>query len=70
MYNTCAKAMATEKASRFRTMQRAEKNIGERQPDMPLACHRLRPEAIDEELLDAESGFEMLKHAPVKRHHP
>jgi len=70
VYKACAESMTAENASRFRTMQRAEKNIGDRQRDMRLTNHRLRQEASDEELFDVEAGFEALKHDPTKTHHP
>ena len=61
LYQACAESLASENASRLAAMQRAEKNIKEIPEDLNRIFHRIRQEAIDEELFDVVSGFEALR---------
>jgi F-type H+-transporting ATPase subunit gamma len=61
LYQACAESLASENASRLAAMQRAEKNIKEILEDLNRIFHRIRQEAIDEELFDVVSGFEALR---------
>ncbi|MCB0585254.1 MAG: F0F1 ATP synthase subunit gamma [Phaeodactylibacter sp.] len=61
LFKACAESLASENASRLAAMQRAEKNIQERSNNLSLAFHRLRQEAIDEELFDLIAGAEALE---------
>lgn len=61
LFKAGAESLASENASRLVAMQRAEKNIDELLQDMNRSFHRLRQNAIDEELFDVISGFEALK---------
>jgi F-type H+-transporting ATPase subunit gamma len=63
MFQACAESLASENASRLAAMQRAEKNIGEMLEDLKSRFHRMRQEAIDEELFDVVSGYEVLARA-------
>jgi F-type H+-transporting ATPase subunit gamma len=60
LFRACTESLASENASRLAAMQRAEKNIGELLEDLHRTYHRLRQNAIDEELFDVISGFEAL----------
>jgi F-type H+-transporting ATPase subunit gamma len=60
IFRTCAESLASENASRLAAMQRAEKNIEDILEDLNRKFHRLRQEAIDEELFDVISGYEAL----------
>jgi F-type H+-transporting ATPase subunit gamma len=60
IFRTCAESLASENASRLAAMQRAEKNIEDILEDLNSKFHRLRQEAIDEELFDVISGYEAL----------
>ena len=60
LFQACAESLASENASRLAAMQRAEKNIGEILEDLNRSFHRIRQEAIDEELFDVVSGYEAL----------
>ena len=60
LFQACAESLASENASRLASMQRAEKNIDSMLEDLNRKFHRLRQEAIDEELFDVISGFEAL----------
>jgi F-type H+-transporting ATPase subunit gamma len=60
LFRACAESLASENASRLTAMQRAEKNIAELREELNLNFHRLRQNAIDEELFDVISGFEAL----------
>ncbi len=60
LFRACAESLASENASRLAAMQRAEKNIAELLEDLTRSFHRLRQNAIDEELFDVISGFEAL----------
>jgi len=58
LFQACAASLASETASRLAAMQRAEKNIEGMLDDLNRTYHRLRQEAIDEELFDVISGFD------------
>jgi len=60
LFQACAESLASENASRLAAMQRAEKNIGNLLEDLNRTYHRIRQEAIDEELFDVVSGYEAL----------
>jgi F-type H+-transporting ATPase subunit gamma len=60
LFQACAESLASENASRLAAMQRAEKNIGDILEGLNRAYHRIRQEAIDEELFDVVSGYEAL----------
>jgi F-type H+-transporting ATPase subunit gamma len=60
LFRACAQSLTSENASRLAAMQRAEKNIAELVEDLNLSYHRLRQNAIDEELFDVIAGFEAL----------
>lgn len=60
LFRACVESLASENASRLAAMQRAEKNIAELLEDLHRTYHRLRQNAIDEELFDVISGFEAL----------
>jgi F-type H+-transporting ATPase subunit gamma len=60
LFQTCAESLASENASRLASMQRAEKNIDSMLEDLNRKFHRLRQEAIDEELFDVIAGFKAL----------
>ena len=63
LFQACAESLNSENASRLAAMQRAQKNIKQILEDLNLEFHRVRQEAIDEELFDVVSGFEALtKH--------
>jgi len=58
LYRALAEALASEHATRLAAMQRAERNIEERQADLTSAYRRKRQETITRELLDVVAGFE------------
>lgn len=58
LYRACAESLMCENRIRLSSMQRAEKNIQERLEHLTQQFHRLRQNAIDEELFDLISGFE------------
>ncbi len=60
LFRACVHSLASENASRLAAMQRAEKNIDELLEELKTTFHRLRQNAIDEELFDVTSGFEAL----------
>lgn len=60
IFRACAESLASENASRLAAMQRAEKNIGELLESLTQSFHRIRQDAIDEELFDLIGGFEAL----------
>jgi F-type H+-transporting ATPase subunit gamma len=60
LFQACAESLNSENASRLAAMQRAEKNIHTILEDLNRKFHRVRQEAIDEELFDVVSGFEAL----------
>ena len=60
LFKACAESLASENACRLAAMQRAERNIGNLLEELHSAFHRQRQSAIDEELFDVVSGFEVL----------
>jgi len=60
LFRACAESLASENASRLAAMQRADKNINELLETLNRTFHRMRQNAIDEELFDVVSGFEAL----------
>ncbi len=60
LFQACAESLASENASRLAAMQRAEKNIKDILENLNRTFHRVRQEAIDEELFDVISGYEAL----------
>ncbi|MHC5067483.1 MAG: F0F1 ATP synthase subunit gamma, partial [Planctomycetota bacterium] len=60
IYRAVAESLASENISRLTAMQRAEDAIGERLGDLRGRFHRLRQQAITEELLDIVAGCEAL----------
>jgi F-type H+-transporting ATPase subunit gamma len=67
LFQASAESLASENASRLGAMQRAEKNIGDALEELNRSFHRLRQDAIDEELFDVISGYEMLLREAQKR---
>ena len=61
LFKACAESLASENASRLAAMQRAEKNIDELLDELSHKFHSQRQSAIDEELFDVVSGFEVMK---------
>lgn len=66
LFRACAESLASENASRLAAMERADKNIDELLESDRATFHRLRQDAIDEELFDVISGYEALA-APRQR---
>jgi F-type H+-transporting ATPase subunit gamma len=62
LFKACAESLASENGCRLVAMQRAEKNIGELLEALNSAFHQQRQNAIDEELFDVISGFEVLEY--------
>jgi F-type H+-transporting ATPase subunit gamma len=60
LFRACAESLASENASRLAAMQRADKNIEQMLEELNRTFHRIRQEAIDEELFDVISGYEAL----------
>ena len=60
LFRACAESLASENASRLAAMQRADKNIDELLEDFNGRFHRVRQDAIDEELFDVIAGVEVL----------
>jgi F-type H+-transporting ATPase subunit gamma len=60
LFQACAESLASENACRLAAMQRAEKNIGEVVEELNRVFHRMRQEAIDEELFDVIAGYDAL----------
>ncbi len=58
LFQACAQSLASENASRLAAMQRAEDNIAELTNNLTRTYHRLRQEAIDEDLREVISGYE------------
>lgn len=58
LYRALAEALASEHATRLAAMQRAERNIMEREGELNTAYRRKRQETITRELLDVIAGFE------------
>jgi F-type H+-transporting ATPase subunit gamma len=61
LFRACAESLASENATRLAAMQRADKNIEEIQADLKRRYQRMRQGAIDEELCDVLSGYELLR---------
>lgn len=60
LYRAFAESLASENASRLRSMQSAERNIEERLDDLTANYRHRRQSSITEELLDIAAGFESL----------
>ncbi|PMB46368.1 F0F1 ATP synthase subunit gamma [Fischerella thermalis CCMEE 5330] len=60
LYQATVESMASENASRFASMQAAEKNIEERLTDLNADYRSSRQNSITAELLDIVAGFEAL----------
>lgn len=60
LYRAFAESLASENASRLRSMQSAERNIDERLDDLRMQYRQRRQSAITDELLDIAAGFEAL----------
>jgi F-type H+-transporting ATPase subunit gamma len=60
LFKACAESLASENASRLAAMQRAQRNIDDLLEELHAAFHQQRQTAIDEELFDVISGFEVL----------
>ncbi len=67
LFQACAESLASENASRLAAMQRAEKNIAQILEELNHTFHRVRQEAIDEELFDVISGYESQAAAEAPR---
>lgn len=67
IYRACADSLASENASRLAAMERADRNIDELLESLHGTFHRLRQNAIDEELFDVISGFEALSTEKAHR---
>jgi F-type H+-transporting ATPase subunit gamma len=66
LFRACAESLASENASRLAAMQRADRNIDELMATLQSTFHRLRQDAIDEELFDVIAGYEaLLKTADI-----
>ncbi|SFK84139.1 F0F1 ATP synthase subunit gamma [Methylocapsa palsarum] len=61
LFRACMESLASENASRLAAMQRAEKNIDKVLEELSATFHRLRQNAIDDELFDVISGYEALR---------
>ncbi len=64
LFRACAESLASENASRLAAMQRADKNIDDLLETLHGTFHRLRQDAIDEELFDVIAGYEALRITP------
>src|SRR5690606_23539178 len=60
LYRAFAESLASENASRLASMQAAEKNIQNHLSQLTAGYHRVRQQAITEELLDIVAGYETL----------
>lgn len=60
LYRAFVESLASENASRLRSMQAAEKNIEDHLSELNVKFNRQRQEAISSELLDIVTGFEAL----------
>jgi F-type H+-transporting ATPase subunit gamma len=60
LYRAFVESLASENASRLRSMQLAEKNIEDHLNELNVKFHRQRQGAISSELLDIITGFEAL----------
>lgn len=61
LYRAFADSLAAESASRLAAMQAAESSIEDHLSDLETRYHRLRQDAITEELLDIAAGYESLR---------
>jgi F-type H+-transporting ATPase subunit gamma len=61
IFRACADSLASENASRLAAMQRADKNISELLEELNHLFQSIRQNAIDEELFDVISGYEVVK---------
>jgi F-type H+-transporting ATPase subunit gamma len=61
LFKACAESLASENASRLAAMQRAQRNIEDLLEVLQAGFHQQRQTAIDEELFDVISGFEVLE---------
>jgi F-type H+-transporting ATPase subunit gamma len=61
LYQATVDSLTSENASRFASMQAAEKNIQERLAELHARYRSSRQNSITAELLDIVSGFEALK---------
>jgi F-type H+-transporting ATPase subunit gamma len=60
LFQSCARSLASENASRLAAMQRAEDNIAKILEELNRKFRRVRQETIDEELFDVVSGYESM----------
>lgn len=60
LFRACAESLASENAARLAAMERADRNIDELLTTLRGDYHRLRQNAIDEELFDVIAGYEAL----------
>lgn len=60
LFKACSHSLASENASRFASMQRAEKNIEEMATNLDLDFHQLSQKISDEEMFDVIAGAENL----------
>ncbi len=67
LYHAFAESLASEHASRLRSMQGAERNIEERLGELWAFFHQQRQMSITEELLDIVSGFTALTEEEDKK---
>lgn len=67
LFRACAESLASENASRLAAMQRADKNIEELLDDLGRSFHRVRQNAIDDELFDVIAGYESQAGAAAPR---
>lgn len=67
LYRACAESLMSENRTRLNAMQRADKNIEERLEELTFNFHRLRQNAIDDELFDLIAGYEALNVSQTAR---
>lgn len=60
LFKSFTDSLASENASRLKSMQAAEKNIEDRLEDLHKQYHQFRQKTITNELMDLISGFEVL----------
>jgi len=58
--NAAMQSFFSENSTRFRTMEAAHQNIGNKSEDLTKLARRLRQEAVTTEILDLISGAEAL----------
>jgi F-type H+-transporting ATPase subunit gamma len=63
LFRACAESLASENASRLAAMERADRNIDDLLETLHGTVHRVRQNAIDEELFDVVSGCDALSKA-------